>query len=194
MRMTPERREYFRVHDRVILDFLPVSTSDIERGNLPPAYAGSTGYAVMRELIAIDQENSRLLHSIGLANRDLELYLRGLNRKIDLLANQLALDDETTAPRREVSVSLSEAGLAFGSHDPMKVDSHLAIQLTLLPNHVTLILFGKIVSCDANSGEAGYTVGCQFINISSSDQQILAKHIMQVQLKQKRQQQEDGQI
>lgn len=187
-----ERREFFRVHDKVLLDYIPVSAATVEKGIIPPAFAATSGYAMMRELAAIDQENNRLLHSISLANRELELYLRGVNRKIDLIASMLARDEDADNPQHPVRVTLSEAGLSFTATKSASVDSHLTLQLTLLPNHISLVLFARIISCDKNDNNDSFSIGCQFINTGAGDQQLLAKHIMQVQLKQKRQQQEDN--
>lgn len=186
-----ERRESFRVTDKVMLRSLAISKEQALNGNIPSAFADDPGYVVLREIQTIDQDSHHLLQNISLQSRELEQYLRGLNKKIELLATLLIKQHPEQQPKATVEVSLSEAGIAFPSETPHAAGSYLALQLTLLPSHISLLPFAQVVSCNPDQ-DGSFAIACNFIGLSAADQQIIAKHVFQLQLMQKRQQRTEG--
>ena len=154
----------------------------------PPEYhfEGEHSVNLMRELRAIDQENNALLRQIGESQREVEYYLRGLNKKIDLVANTLMTrlgSDQEGAPQ---PISLSEGGIAFFSQQPLDKNTHLALQLTLLPDYMSVYLYGRVV--DSQPAKRGAKTSVHFLRLRDADRKILARHIMQVQIAERKQQ------
>ena len=180
-----ERRNYFRIEDTVMMRFQPVDQNSALAHHLPPQLKDAPGYSLIRELQQIDQENHKFLRVISENNRDLESYLKGLNKKIDLIAAKLIEYEEPAPDQREYKISLSEGGLSFCTQKEYAHGSYLAMQLTLLPSYLPITLFARVINCSAKKTE--YRTAVSFVNLKDTDRQLIAKHIMQLQLAQRRQ-------
>lgn len=185
-RQEPERREYFRVEDRVILCCRAVPPASV--GQLPAEnhFDNSEVFRLMRELRNIDHENNNLLRVLAEHDRELGQYLKGLNRKIELVANVLAAIDQAQHGQTPQSVSISEMGIAFIADAPLAIGTLVALELVLLPQRIGLALYGEVV---ANRDEVPARTVVSFVRLSDSDRQILARHVLQVQIVARRQNQ-----
>lgn len=192
--MENERRDYFRITDKVQLRYTCVDENSALSNKIPNEFQDDIGYSLVRELELIDREHSPQLRAIAELSRDLEVYLKAINRKIELIASKLATSGSAPDHKDQQVVSLSEGGMSFRANKAIADDSCLALQLTLLPSHITLVLFGRVINCSSlESGENGppYSVAVSFVHLREDDRQTLAKHIMQLQLAQRRQQHEE---
>jgi hypothetical protein len=181
-----ERREYFRVEDQLILRYREVPRDAV--GDSPPErhFDNSEVFELLRELRHIDHEHNNVLRTLAEQNRELGLYLKNVNRKIELVANALASLDQLQQGQTPQSVSISESGLAFVTDPHLTVGTTLALELILLPQHTGLALYGEVVM---NRDEPSAQSVVAFLRLRESDRQILAKHILQVQIAAKRQSQ-----
>jgi hypothetical protein len=181
-----ERREYFRIEDQLILRYRVVPRDAV--GNSPPErhFDNSDVFELLRELRHIDHEHNNVLRSLAEQNRELGLYLKNVNRKIELVASALASLDQAQQGQAPQSVSISESGLAFVVDPHLAVGATVALELMLLPQHTGLALYGEVVM---NRDEPPARTVVTFLRLRESDRQILAKHILQVQIAAKRQQQ-----
>lgn len=179
-----DRREYFRVEDQLILRYRNVSPAAV--GHMPAErhFDNSEMFALLRELRHIDQEHNNVLRGLAEQNRELGIYLKSINRKIELIANALATlshGQNQPAPQR---VSISEGAVAFQFDPELAIGAYLALELILLPSHIGLALYGEVIEARDDNG---LTV-VSFVRLRESDRQILAKHILQVQIAAKKQQ------
>jgi hypothetical protein len=176
-----DRRDYFRINDHVLLDLIRV---DAQTLSLPPQhhFRNNERFNLLRELRNIDAENNHILRNIAEEDRELEHYLRGLNSKIELLASSLMEHSEQAASVKPQPVSLSEGGISFDSDDDFPIGSYFALQLTLLPERMGICVYIEI----ANTSDTTPRIGAHFIGLREGDRQILARHIMQVQINQRR--------
>ncbi|MFT3931226.1 MAG: PilZ domain-containing protein [Spongiibacteraceae bacterium] len=184
---TLDRRDYFRVEDQLILRYCSVTPDAI--GNMPAErhFDNSEMFALLRELRQIDQEHNNVLRGLTEQNRELGAYLKSINRKVDLIANALATLSHDHQQQVAQRVSISEGGIAFASDTSLAPGKFLALELVLLPAHTGLALYGEVLE---TRNESGLTV-VSFIRMRESDRQILARHILQVQIAAKRQQSKD---
>lgn len=179
-----DRREYFRVDDKLILRYRNVPPEAV--GHMPAErhFDNSEMFTLLRELRHIDQEHNNVLRGLAEQNRELGTYLKSTNRKIELIANALATlshDQQQQAPQ---AVSISEGGIAFRSDTNLTPGKYLALELVLLPSHTGLALYGEVLE---TRDSKGLTV-VSFVRLRESDRQILARHILQVQIAAKKQQ------
>jgi len=184
--MVNERRNFFRIDVDVLISHLCVDQSSALAQRIPAQFQDEPSYSLMREIQTIDQDSHKYLHSIGEHNRELELYLRSISKKIDVISAQIA---QTLSPELEQQaqrISLSEGGLSFHCPHALAHDSYLAVQLSLLPAHQNLVLFAKIINCSPAS-TGGFSVALSFIEPSDGDSQVISRHIMQQQQAQRRQ-------
>ncbi len=188
--MINERRSYFRVDDKVLLRYKPVDESCALANIIPTAFKEDPSYSLMRELQSIDQDNAKYLRAIGEHSRDLEAYLKGQNKKLELIAAKIIEHEEQAPDQKKQRISISEGGLSIHTDTELANDGYLAIQITLLPNHHTLVVFAKVINC-SNDPKGGYNVALSFTHLKDNDRQLIAKHIMQLQLAQRRKQTHD---
>lgn len=181
-----ERREYFRIEDQLILRYREVPRDAV--GNAPAErhFDNSEVFELLRELRHIDQEHNNVLRALAEQNRELGLYLKNVNRKIELVANALASLDQVQQGQTPQQASISESGIAFVADPHLTVGATVALELILLPQHTALALYGEVVM---NRDEPPARSVVTFLRLRESDRQILAKHILQVQIAAKRQQQ-----
>ena len=176
-----DRRDYFRIDDQVLLDVVKVDATEM---NLPPQhhFRQSGMFNLLRELRSIDAENNHILRNISEQDRELEYYLRGLNQKIELIASSLMEQSEHALAVQPQPVSLSEGGISFDSDIDYAVGDTLALQLTLLPERMGICVYLEISNiCDVSP-----RIGANFIGLREGDRQVLARHIMQAQIIQRR--------
>lgn len=185
---TEERRDYFRIEDMAQIQCLPIDRSSALANICPTAFSQQENRGLIRELQEIDQDNALLLRSLGDTNRDLEQYLKSINRKLDLIAKCLVESTEAGCGQQTQLVSISEGGLSFRSPVEYSEDSHLAVQLTLLPSQLSMVLFSRIINCSSsdNGPHSDFSIGVSFVNLRDRDRQIIAKHIIQLQMAERR--------
>ncbi len=185
-----ERRDFFRVEDKVLLRCLAVDQNSALANDIPPQFSSDPAYRLMRDLQHIDQENSKYLRTIAENNRELDSYLKSITKKIELIASCIVQNLDPAADQQPQPISISEGGLSFSSSDEYAPDSYLAMQLTLLPSHISLVIFAKVISCSKASSEQQklYSSAVSFVHLKDNDRQIIAKHIMHLQLIERRQQ------
>ena len=179
-----DRREYFRVEDRVLLRYRRIARDATSaQGSAEELFDDGEVFWLMRELRSVDAEHHSRLRGLADNNRELGLYLKALNRKIELIAAALSAFDRARHGIPEQTVTLSEAGLDFTTSEPLQVGEALAIQLVLLPEYLAVALWAEVVSFDADNGR----VGVNFVRQRETDRQILARHALQVQIASRRQ-------
>lgn len=183
-----DRREYFRVDDQVILRYRAVPPEAV--GHMPPErhFDNSEVFTLLRELRHIDQEHNNVLRTLAEQNRELGTYLKSLNRKIELIGNAIARLDEGQQHAAPQHVSISEGGIAFRTTTNLSPASFVALELVLLPNHTGLALYGEVIETRDTKGLAVVS----FVRLRESDRQILARHILQVQIAAKKKQGQAG--
>lgn len=181
-----DRREYFRVDDQIILRYRVVAPDAINNTPAERHFDNADVFALLRELRQIDQENNTVLRSLAETNRELSIYLKSVNRKIDLIAGALAVMDEAQQLQSPQPVSISETSLSFYAETELAVGTFVALELILLPQHTGLAIYGEVIAKRDNQDRH---VVVQFVRLRDGDRQLLARHIMQVQIAARKQSQ-----
>jgi hypothetical protein len=188
----PERnanqRDFYRVDCHVMISHCAVG-DHVPAGRQPDSYfPDGEHFSLLRELRRMDHDASHLLHALGETDRNLGAYLAHLNRKFDALARHLAALTPEMSRGSEQVVSLSEGGVSFHAAQPPAPGSVLAIRMTLLPAWVGIAVYGIVVA--AGAGERNVAVN--FERLQDADRQIIARHVMQVQMAEQRRARERG--
>jgi hypothetical protein len=183
--MIKERRNYFRIEDTVLLRLQPVDESAALANIIPYQFNEDPSYSLIRELQSLDQDNQKFLRLIAEDNRDLEAYLKGINKKIELIAATVIESEGRGPDQIKQKISISEGGLSFCSDTEFANDSYLALQVTLLPSHHTMVIFSKVINCSKNN-TSGFSIALSLVHLKDTDRQIITRHIMQLQLAERR--------
>lgn len=181
-----ERRSFFRIDETIALEFKKVDELAANKSEPEALFSNANSLKLYSELKKIDAENAQFMFQIKELSRPLAEYLHNLNRKIELLGQQLMADQKPQPPSKTIKqVNLSEGGIAFGSSGELKVDDYIALRIVFLPSNAGLILFAKIIRCDSsNTGE--FQVAAKFHRITELQQQLIGQQIMRAQMAEKR--------
>ena len=182
------QRDFYRVDCHVMISHCAVG-DHVPGARQPDSYfPDGEHFNLMRELRRMDHDASHLLHALGEKDRNLGAYLAHLNRKIDALTRHVAALTPEMSRGSEQVVSLSEGGVSFHAPQPPAPGSVLAIRMTLLPAWVGIAVYGMVVA--AGAGELNVAVN--FEQLQDADRQIIARHVMQVQMAEQRRSRERG--
>ncbi|MGF6393646.1 hypothetical protein QFZ86_002557 [Pseudomonas plecoglossicida] len=182
-----DRREYYRIEDRIALEISPLSAAEALDPEL--LQDDSPLFNLLSELHLSDFESQHLLRQLSEKDRTLAAFLRVQNKRLDLLSAVVAqgLIGEIGQPQR---VIISEGGVEFAQQQPIAADTRVKLKMVLMPRAHGLLLRGRVIHCDPRP-EGGFEVGCEFIDMTDAQRQLLARYILQRQQQHRRQQLEE---
>lgn len=181
-----ERRSYFRIDETIALEFKLIDELTATKNQPETLFSNANSLKLYSELKKIDADNAQYLFQIKELSRPLAEYLHNLNRKIELLGQELMADQKPTPPSKTLlQVNLSEGGVAFGSTNALAAGSYICLRIVFLPSNAGLILFAKIIRCEpSNTGE--FQIAAKFHRITDLQQQLIGQQIMRAQMAEKR--------
>jgi hypothetical protein len=179
-----ERRNYFRINDRIGLEMhkLPPSTQDAFS-----AFENTPFTSLQAEFKRLDQDIRTQLAGLSERDRALQSLLKAFNSKLDILARIMAFEQNPLQPEHWHQATLSEGGVAFFSNDEsLQVGDHIAMRLTLPPELFQPRAIGEVVGVNTEDRD-GTWIHTRFVRLEDSDRQQLARHIMRWQIRQRQQ-------
>ncbi|WP_421681998.1 PilZ domain-containing protein [Stutzerimonas urumqiensis] len=165
-----ERREYYRIEDRVALEM----TSAVAP---PDTLLDGPGFTLLGELHALESEAQHLLRALGERNRTLATYLKVQNRRLDILSQALARH-LLSGIGEQRDVILSEGGIRLTNAEPLPIGEAMTLSI-VLGGTTGLQLAAKVVHCQAEGD--GHEIGFEFMALTEAQRQLLARHIFQKQ-------------
>jgi PilZ domain len=185
-----ERRNSFRIDESIALECKLIDEATANAGHPELQFNNATSLKLYSELKKIDNENAHLLHQIKELSRPLAEYLHNLNRKIELLGQEIMAEQKPQPPSKTLrQVNLSEGGIAFGSSSKLNAEQFIAVRMVFLPSNASLVLFAKVIRSEPSpSGE--YQVATHFYRINETQQQLICQQIMRAQMAEKRRHQQ----
>ncbi|UZE97945.1 PilZ domain-containing protein [Alkalimarinus alittae] len=171
-----ERRQFYRVSDRALVDIRVLNHIDDDaesQFDLTPTFS------VLREFHQLDVESNHLLRQITDKDKSLGSYLKSLNAKLDALARGVALNNRSIDESKLSDINLSEGGISISVDQAIATNSAVAIQFLLIPSFTSLILKGRVINVENKQDEL--TVHIQFYALDSFNQQLIARHIIRKQ-------------
>ncbi|MDU9390342.1 PilZ domain-containing protein [Pseudomonas japonica] len=178
-----DRREYYRIEDRIALEISPLSAADALGTDL--LQDDSPLFNLLSELHLSEFESQHLLRQLSEKDRTLAAFLKAQNKRIDLLSAVLAqtLIGQIGAPQ---AVTLSEGGVEFSNPEAFAPGTRVAVKMVLMPRASGLLLRARVTHCD-KLADGHYDIGTEFVDISDAQRQLLARYILQRQQQQRRQ-------
>jgi hypothetical protein len=178
-----ERREYYRIEDRVALEINPLSRSG--QAGEEAAQDTSPLFDLLSELHVSEFESQHLLRQLDERDRVLNSFLKALTKRIDLLGRVVAHTalGELGEPQ---PVRLSEGGVEFISYQDFAQGELLSVKMVLMPQAAGLLLRARVTHCDP-AGDGRFVIGTEFVNLPDAQRQLLARHVLQRQAQQRRQ-------
>lgn len=177
-----ERREFFRIEDRI----------GLEVRKLPPSAGFDENFfnddhleTLKAEFRRLDQDIKSQLASLADQDRLLTGLVKSLNGKLDSLARIMAFQQNPLQPDDWQDVTLSEGGMAFSaSPQAWQTGDRLAIRMTLPPELFQPRAVAQVLNVQADE-TGGVRVHTGFIRIQDGDRQQIARHVMRWQIRQR---------
>ncbi len=186
-----ERRSFFRIDETIALEFKPVDDITANKSQPEALFSNANSLKLYSELKKIDSDNAQFLYQIKELSRPLAEYLHNLNRKIELLGQELMAEHKPSPPSKSITqVNLSEGGIAFGSATSLKAGEYIGMRIIFLPSNAGLLLFAKIIRCEPSHGSE-FQIAAKFHRITELQQQLIGQQIMRAQMAEKRRRQEN---
>ncbi|MBI4003026.1 MAG: PilZ domain-containing protein [Nitrospira defluvii] len=173
-----ERREWLRIDDRLLLEYRlfdePAAAMNLY---LPPATEDTIATAVSKptmDLLARAGETfagSPLLPWVSKIDWMLETILKSLAKS----------HPGSVEIARLTNVDISAGGVGFNTPRQFQADDVLALKLILPPFSMVETTARIIRVTTAGKGEVGCHVATQFVELAGDDQELIIRHILQVQ-------------
>lgn len=174
-----ERREFFRINDRLTLKFRKISKEEFKFLENIVRFSPGSSVADLDEVsylkkIDIDEEK---------AKDPVFTYLKIIDRKLDLVLDILReKTEENLHYKTEVlDVNLSASGIKFGSEFPMNEGDfvELIIVLPVYP-YMRISALCKVIRCESVSenNQKKYEISLHYVVINESDRDKLIKYIL----------------
>jgi len=180
------RRESFRVNDRVGLVVQPLGESEY-RAAREGAHERFRRRRVLNSLLAAAQAERGALRALRDEDPTLGAYLQGLEERFEKLLRLLARDGHPGGGEPSHEVDLSGNGIRFHHREPLAPGSRVCLDLELFPARTCLTLLGTAVRC-AECGPAArsarrHLVAIDFTDIHADDRELLIRHVHALQMR-----------
>ena len=186
--MNEDRRQYFRINDKVSLKYRVVQGIDIETelkqteheknnlADLKNAF-NCIEAKIMYKMDRVEEVNPLIAEILGLYDKKLSLM------ESIIMHN----DDRDNSITETQQVSLSASGMSFESNTPINEDVTLKMEMVLFPEYHFISLYARVVDCKKKKmGDNLYrfNVRVDFVGIGERDQEIIMQHVLSIQAKQ----------
>ena len=182
---SPERRDFFRIEDRIGLEVRKLSTTVSTEDKVMD---GDHLESLKAEFRRLDQDVRSQLASLAERDRLLTGLIKSLNGKLDTLARIMAFEQNPLQPEDWQEVTLSEGGIAFSSDQAdWQIGDHLALTMTLPPELFQPHAIAQVLDLQPTNGGAT-RIHAEFVRIQDADRQQIARHVMRWQIRQRQKQ------
>lgn len=200
LEQTTTNLKSFHLKDHVYLRIKPCPTPEPDTDPYAPQYCDHPELKYLSELHRASQESQHLLKPIADKHAATAHYLKNLNKRMGLLQQFIIATANWGNLQPNYHVMLSEEGLLIGTdtstldtgtlqginaHNPnTHPDEAVHLQLVLFPQLAHLCVFGRASRSEMIDNQPHIAIS--FVNLHGAEQQILAKHILQKQIDQRR--------
>ncbi len=185
-----EKRQYFRIQQDVIFNFKCVSTDSIHQISAEQHFDHANTYGLFAQFQQLDNDSNALLQGIRQDNSAIAQYLEVLNKKVNLLSQQmLAKEAVSVNDRDNGKIDLSQGGIAFVNHEPLGIESWIAVKLVFMPAYSAILTYAQITR-NQKLDNGDYLIGARFHQLNDEEQRVIAKQVIETQIIQKQQSQD----
>lgn len=169
-----ERRDYFRVDDRVALR-VRITNDPTQAVQVPGELQHLL--ALLDELRSIDDEQSVILRNISDRSRELGHYLKAQQRKMELIASHLVLQQVNEHFSMQ-EVNLSANGIGFHYPQALRTGQLIDLDLLIWPQATLICTRAKIVSHQQRVND--YVFGAEFTELEDHHRDAIVRHCLMI--------------
>ena len=189
--MTEERREYFRIDDKVALDYRPIGEveADVLREKMHSRVVDR--FTAAASFNTITRQMTHVIHKVQSESPEVARCLQAIDQKLNTIAQLLVSEDMQLSQRTPREVNLSAGGVSFRAQKQMEIGSLLELRMVLLPSQLGILAIARVLQCDRVEG-VGVTlpwqIGLAYEDLRETDRELLVRHIMSKETEQLRSQ------
>jgi hypothetical protein len=176
-----EKRQFFRIQQDVIFNFCPVSNDDMMHCRAEQHFEHSETLCLFSEFQHLNSQSQQLMAAIQEANPLIAEYLKGVNKKIDLVCQQVLSNQSSIHDIESGRIDISQGGIAFTSDDSIGVENWLALKLIFLPSYTGVITYGQVTR-NVLQADGTYLIGVRFHNLDDEQAKLIAKQVFKTQI------------
>jgi hypothetical protein len=181
-----ERRQFFRIDDTIRVSLRRVRPDELDE-RLERLEQGIDGnFTVMASLAAITAQMAVHLRRIENDQPDVAAYLKGIDRKLEVLGRAFIAQDPVLVSDEVKAVNLSAGGMCLEVAEAFDPQTPVEVRLLLFPSFTGVLTYGDVVSCepqprDGESSLRRWRARVEFTHIREQDRDILIRHILRRQ-------------
>ncbi len=177
-----DRREFFRINDRVIVDFRPIEQE--QATVIGQRLQSPTSQQDNQQLRTLESAFTHLVDQINHQDRDIARALRMLDDKLNLIHRQIRNLVQPVETEKARDVNLSGGGMALISDQSLPPKTQLEVTIQLIPSAITITAVARVIS--SKPVDDGYHLRMAFVHMDEYDRNLLVKHTLSRQAEQLR--------
>ncbi len=177
-----EKRNYFRIDDVAILHYRVLSDEENNNRQDHDDQLVIDKLTLKARFDCISREMQPLYRVIEAGNPEIAQYLSAIDKKLNLLSEyyvEIAMSDMDMSPQR---VNLGAGGISFYSSSPAMSGSVVELRLVLLPEHVGIFSYARVVNCTRDNDEVAekgpYKISLEFEHMTDDVRDIITRHVL----------------
>ena len=182
------RRRSFRVKERVLLSFQPLSDDEFRKG-IDRWRLRAGGVSGLRSrMMDLDSRLDETLYRVGTDLPGIGEIVKLLNDKIETVIEALPEFQDTRndlVMRSSQKCELSSEGMSFGVNEPLQEGARILVRFLVLPENRLFEMFARVVrSKPAETDEMGpfrHRVAVEFHGMSAAERENLIQHLFSKQ-------------
>lgn len=182
----PERRRFVRIQNQLQIWFEPIALPLTNTENIPDNNPTDEPPLATQFADLNTQLKSKLTH-LQQHSPKTSAALELLNQKINTLFEMLAANIELEEGWIESSANLSACGICFSVKNPLPIGQRLNLKFKINLFHQIINTTSKVIACDLDEAGEGYTLRLDFIDLTSSQEDVIIQYIFQEESAQLRQ-------
>lgn len=186
-----DRRQYFRIDQRVSLELKVISEAEIDIHPNPTQFDVSPNFLLLSELQEMDAESSHLLRKISEKDNNISSLLKIMHNKMERIAQAIASSEMTIGNAAIQEVNLSEGGVQFRHNESFEEGCFLSVKLIFPESCLGLLIYAQCIRSE-RMGDGSYLTGAEFVKMPESCRMILARQIFESQARQRKKQAEQA--
>jgi c-di-GMP-binding flagellar brake protein YcgR len=184
-----DRRQYFRIDQRVSLELKVISEAEIDAHPNPTQFDVSPNFLLLSELQEMDTQSSHLLRKIAEKENNIASFLQIMHNKMERIAQAIASSEMTIGNAAIREVNLSEGGVQFRDKNAIEEGSFISVKLIFPESCLGLLIYAQCCRSE-RMGDGSYLTGVEFIKMPESCRMILARQIFESQARLRKKQTE----
>jgi hypothetical protein len=184
--MKQDRREYFRIDDTVRVTVERLSPEQLEERLSRTDQGAVDNFTVMSSLATISSQMAMYMRRIEADSPDVATYLKGLDRKLEVIGRALLSHQDSLITDRVQAVNLSAGGLCLAVAEDYSPGEHVEIRMLLFPSFTGVLTYGTVVSSEDSDDEQksqGWSrqVRIEFTHIREPEREAIIRHVLRRQ-------------